>query len=63
MKRAEQVLFVIEDDHIDAHGEQRADRSCGTQMPKVLGQGWIGYSPIATDVAPMLHNRTIDSGV
>ena len=63
MKRAEQVLLVVDDDHIDANGDQRADRSCGTQIPKVLGQGRIGYSPIATDVAPMLHNRTIDSGV
>ena len=63
MKRAEHVLFVIDDDHVDANGDQRADRSCGTEMPKVLGEGRTGYSPIATDVTPMLHNRTIDSGV
>ncbi len=55
MKNAGQVVFVIENDHIDAHGDQRAHRSCGTQLPKVLGQGRTGYSPIATDVTPMLH--------
>jgi hypothetical protein len=63
MKKGEQVVFVIDGDHIDAHCDQGADRSYRTQLPKVLGQGRTCYSPIATDMTPMLHNRTTASGV
>jgi hypothetical protein len=63
MKKAEQVVFVIDADHIDARFDQRADQNCGTQLPTFLGQGRTGYSPLAADVTPNLHNRTIDSGV